>query len=88
MCSIFNTFGHIPDMTTNLFVTFNFWTTDGRNIEKKFDISDIFKTEDCIKRHWILVNETVVIRRRKSRSPAQEADSTRALETGMKNTMK
>lgn len=61
VCSIFNTFGHIPDMTTNLFVTFNFWTTDGRNIEKKFDISDIFKTEDCIKRHWILVNETVVI---------------------------
>ena len=60
-CAIYNTFGHIPDMTTNLFVTFNFWTTDGRNIEKKFDISDIFKTEDCIKRHWILVNETVVI---------------------------
>lgn len=61
VCNVFNTFGHIDDLDTKLNVVFDFWTTDGRNIQREFDISYLFDTQDCIQHHWLLVDETIVI---------------------------
>lgn len=61
ICNVFNTFGRIDNSTNNLEVTFDIKTNDGRVIQKTFDISHLFLTEECIKHHWLLLDETIVI---------------------------
>jgi hypothetical protein len=55
---VFNTFGKIEDATSNLYVTFNVIDTSGKIQKKEVNLDQIFKTEDAIKRHWLLVDET------------------------------
>ncbi len=61
LATIFNTFGRIDNSTNNLSVTFDIRTTDGRTIQRDFDISHLFSTEACIKHHWLLLEETITI---------------------------
>ena len=61
ICTVFNTFGRIPESTNSLAVTFNIQTTDGRTVRREFDISDLFLTENAIKHHWLLLDETIKI---------------------------
>ena len=61
ICTVFNTFGRIPDSTNALAVTFNIQTTDGRTVKREFDISDLFLTENAVKHHWLLLDETITI---------------------------
>ncbi|MBO7305917.1 MAG: DUF5119 domain-containing protein [Bacteroidales bacterium] len=61
VCNVFNTFGRIENSTNEMEVTFDIKTNDGRVIQKTFDISDLFLSEECIKHHWLLINETIVI---------------------------
>ncbi len=61
ICTVFNTFGRIPESTNNLAVTFSIQTTDGRTVKREFDISDLFLTEDAVKHHWLLLDETITI---------------------------
>ena len=58
LCAVFNTFGKIEDATSNLYVTFNVIDTSGKIQKKEVNLDQIFKTEDAIKRHWLLVDET------------------------------
>lgn len=57
ICCLFNTFGKIKDIESKLEVTFDVTTTDGRRVEKTFDISKVFETEDAIERHWLILDE-------------------------------
>ncbi len=61
ICNVFNTFGRIPNSTNELKITFNVTRTDGEVFTHTFDISDLFLSEACIKHHWLLVDETIVI---------------------------
>ena len=63
ICTIFNTFGRIEDSQNDLEVTFDIKTHDGRTVQEKFDISELFHTEECIKHHWLLLEETRIGRR-------------------------
>ncbi len=58
LCAVFNTFGKIEDATSNLYVTFNVIDTAGQIQKKEVSLDEIFKSEDAIKRHWLLVDET------------------------------
>lgn len=61
ICNVFNTFGRIPESTNELIVTFELRTVDGRLISKNFDISDKFLSEECLKHHWLLIEEAIVV---------------------------
>lgn len=61
ICTVFNTFGHIDQSINNLEVTFNIYTTDGKTVVKTFDISDLFKSENAVNHHWLLLEQTIKI---------------------------
>lgn len=62
VCAIFNTFGPVPDAKHDLMLTFEVVRTDGYKVLKTIDISPLFKTENAIKRHWLLIDETIKVR--------------------------
>lgn len=61
LCATFNTFGKIPEATSELFVTFNVIDTAGNLQTYTTSLDTIFKSEDAIVRHWLLINETFTI---------------------------
>ena len=61
ICTVFDTFGRIDRSTNNLEVTFNIQTTDGKTVVRTFNISDLFETENAIRHHWLLLDETIKI---------------------------
>ena len=61
ICAVFNTFGRIEGSTNELKVTFDLKTTDGKSVRRTFDISDLFLTENCVKHHWLLLDEVIKI---------------------------
>ena len=61
ICAVFNTLGRIDGSTNELNVTFDLKTTDGKSVRKTFDISDLFLTENCVKHHWLLLDEVIKI---------------------------
>ncbi len=61
ICAIFNTFGRPEGAENGLEVTFDLRTTDGRTVQKTFDISNLFLSENCVKHHWLLLDEVIKI---------------------------
>jgi len=61
ICNIFNTFGRISGSQNDLAVTFDISTTDGRSVQRTFDISDLFLTDNAVLHHWLLLEETITI---------------------------
>lgn len=61
VCTVFNTFGHIDGATDHLEITFDVSTVDKKIIRKTFDITDLFKTENAVKHHWLLIDETIKV---------------------------
>lgn len=66
LCAVFNTFGKRPDdidpsVESQLFVTFNVITVEGKVVELTVDMDDIFLTEDAQKRHWLLIDKVFEI---------------------------
>lgn len=61
VCTVFNTFGHIPDATDHLEITFDVSTVDKKIIRKTFDITELFKSENAVKHHWLLIDETIKV---------------------------
>ena len=57
----FNTFGRIPDLDSELEMTFDFITTYGSHYSEKIDITDKFEEEDAIERQWIIIDKTITI---------------------------
>lgn len=61
ICAVFNTFGRIEESRNNLEVTFDIAVKDGGNVRKTFDISDLFLTENAVRHHWLLLDETIKV---------------------------
>lgn len=61
ICAVFNTFGRIEDSRNNLEVTFDIAVKDGGNVRKTYDISGLFLTENAVRHHWLLLDETIKV---------------------------
>lgn len=57
LCAVFNTFGKIPDVDSELTITLSVLTKDGQTHQKVIDMNPVFDTEDARKRHWLLIDE-------------------------------
>lgn len=57
----FNTFGKLPDVISNLEITFDFLTTYGRHYSEKLDITEKFKEPDAIDHQWIIIDHAISI---------------------------
>ncbi len=60
ICAIFNTFGRPDSSANDLEVTFDLQTKSGK-VQRSFNISDLFLSENCVKHHWLLLDETIHI---------------------------
>ena len=61
MCAVFNTFGKIKDVSSNLRVTFNVVDTGGNLQQKDVNLDKVFQSKEAIENHWLLIDETWVI---------------------------
>ena len=61
ICAIFNTFGRPDGSDNNLEVTFDIVTRSGKTLQRTFDISDLFLSENCVRHHWLLLDETITV---------------------------
>ncbi len=59
MCAVFNTFGKIKDISSNLHATFSVIDTGGNLQTLDVNLDDVFQTEDAIKRHWLIIDKVV-----------------------------
>lgn len=57
LCAVFNTFGRIEESDSELTATLSVLTRDGNTAQKVIDLTPYFKTEDAIKRHWLLIED-------------------------------
>ena len=63
LCAVFNTFGKIPEATSNLHVTFNVIDVAGNLQQRDINLDTVFKSQDAIEHHWLLIDETWVIQK-------------------------
>jgi hypothetical protein len=61
LCAVFNTFGKLEDASSDLIVTFNVVDTAGNLLQKEVNLNQVFRTEDAIEHHWLLIDETWTI---------------------------
>ncbi len=61
LCGLFNTFGKIDGIDSDLLVTFNVTDTAGNLLQFNFNLNTVFKTEDAIERHWLLIDDAITI---------------------------
>lgn len=57
ICAVFNTFGRIDTVPSDLKVKFTATSYGGETIEKEVDMTPVFRTEDARERHWLLIDE-------------------------------
>lgn len=61
IAAVFSTFGRADKVSHSLRVFFTVRTTEGKTVRKDYDITDLFKTEECIKHNWLLLDEIIEI---------------------------
>ena len=61
LCAVFNTFGKLEDTSSDLIVTFNVIDTAGNLLQKEVNLNQVFRTQEAIEHHWLLIDETWVI---------------------------
>lgn len=66
LCAVFNTFGKRPDhidptVESQLYISFNVITKDGKSVEMTLDMDSVFMTADARERHWLLVDKEIVL---------------------------
>ena len=57
LCGVFNTFGRIDDVPSELHITFQAMTREGEYAEKTIDMTKAFLTEDARERHWLIIED-------------------------------
>ena len=57
LCAVFNTFGKIEDISSNLDITFNVIDTGGNLQEKTINMDKIFNSQLAKEKHWLLIDE-------------------------------
>lgn len=58
LCALFNTFGRIDEVPSDLKLVINAVSHEGLVLDKVIDMTPVFNTEDAKKRHWLLIEET------------------------------
>ena len=61
LCAVFNTFGKIDSVSSNLVVTFNVFDTAGNLRQYNANLDAIFQTEEAILYHWLIVDEDCLV---------------------------
>lgn len=61
LCAVFNTFGKIDQVSSDLYVTFNVFDTAGNLRQYTANLDDVFKTEEAILYHWLIVDESCLV---------------------------
>ncbi|MBQ8240523.1 MAG: DUF5119 domain-containing protein [Bacteroides sp.] len=57
LCAVFNTFGRLEDVASDLKITLSVLARNGETHQKEIDMTPIFQTEDARLRHWLLIDE-------------------------------
>ena len=57
LCAVFNTFGRLEDVPSDLKITITVLARNGETFQKEIDMTPIFQTEDARLRHWLLIDE-------------------------------
>jgi len=60
LCAVFNTFGKIPDINSDLIVTFNVIDTAGNLQQFEVDLDPVFDSELCHLYHWLIIEDYVI----------------------------
>lgn len=60
LCAVFNTFGKIDDISSNLYVTFNVYDIAGNLRQYTANLDTVFKSELCEKYHWLIINDEII----------------------------
>ena len=61
LCAVFNTFGKIDQISSDLFITFNVLDTAGNLRQYRANLDDVFKTEEAILYHWLIIDESCLV---------------------------
>jgi len=57
LCALFNTFGKVDDVPSELEVTFSVLARNGKTHQKVVNMTPVFETEDARLRNWLLIDE-------------------------------
>ena len=60
LCAVFNTFGKINTVSSDLHVTFNVIDTAGNLLQYDVNMDKVFNSELAIKYHWLIIEESVI----------------------------
>jgi len=61
LCAVFNTFGKLKEVDSDLIVTFNVTDTAGNLLQFDFDLDPVFETYEAINYHWLLIDAEITI---------------------------
>lgn len=59
MCAVFNTFGKIPDASSDLHATFSVVDTGGNLQTLDVNMDEVFKKKEAIENHWLIIDHVV-----------------------------
>ena len=57
LCAVFNTFGKLEDVHSEMHVTLSVLTRDGETHQKVIDMAPVFESADARERHWLLIED-------------------------------
>ena len=60
LCAVFNTFGKIPEVTSDLLVTFNIVDTAGNLLQYPVNLDAVFDSELCHLYHWLIIDDYII----------------------------
>ena len=60
LCAVFNTFGKIPEVTSDLLVTFNVIDTAGNLLQFPVNLDTVFESELCHLYHWLIIDDYII----------------------------
>jgi hypothetical protein len=61
LCAVFNTFGKIDKVSSNLYVTFNVFDTAGNLRQYSANLDSVFNTEEAKLYHWLIIDESCLV---------------------------
>ena len=61
LCAVFNTFGKINEITSNLFVTFNVYDTAGKLRQYTANLDTVFDSELAHLYNWLIIEDTHIV---------------------------
>lgn len=60
LCAVFNTFGKIESITSNLHVTFNVVDTAGNLLQYNANLDSVFDSELAKLYHWLIIEDAII----------------------------